>query len=85
MGLCVCVCALSLTHMHVHVGGCWGRSAGGRFIIIEISVRNFFTEFVETSVPRISFQDLFLFLSGLCFREWYGYVWLLVCCYCLLS
>ena len=56
MYVCVCV----YVYMFMCVGGLWGRSPGG-----ELYVRSFFTESVESSAIRASFQDLFLFLAFL--------------------
>lgn len=54
------VCVYVYLYVFVCVGGRWGRSPGG-----ELYVRSFFTEFVESSAIRASFQDLFLFLAFL--------------------
>lgn len=62
-------------HLCVYIYVCvlgWG-ALGKIFGRETMCVRSFFTEFVETSALRTSFQDLFLFLVWLLLQGW---VWL---------
>lgn len=63
-----------LAFVCVYICMCVGERALGKiFVRVIMCVRSFFTEFVETSALRTSFQDLFLFLVWLLLQGW---VWL---------